>query len=172
MGSCLGKRSSNIIFLGLDGAGKTSILHWIKYGNTESVSSTIGFNVETIEPAKNVSFTVWDVHGGDKARPSWNRYFTGCDAIVFVIDGANQSRFDEAKDELHRVLKSGEVAGLPLVVLVNKQDLPRAARASELVMRLGLDKSRLKRKVQVLGTSASTGEGICNAMKELNSMIK
>ena len=172
MGGCLGKNSANIIFLGLDGAGKTSILHWLKYGNTESVQSTIGFNVETIQPLKNVSFTVWDVNGSDKARSSWDRYFSGCDGLVFVIDGANEARFEEAKNELHRVLKSGEVAGLPLIVLVNKQDLPRAVRASDLVMKLGLDKSRMKRKIHVQGTSTITGEGICTAMKEIHTLVK
>ena len=171
MGNCFGRQSSNILFLGLDGAGKTSILFWQKYGHTESVIPTIGFNVETIQPLKNVSLTVWDVHGGDKARPLWSRYFSGCDGIVFVVDGTNESRFNEAKEELTWVLKSDEVKGIPLVVLVNKQDLPRAVKPSDLVIKLGLDRVR-NRRVHIQGTSAVTGEGIHEAMKEMSAMIK
>lgn len=171
MGNCFGNRSSNILFLGLDGAGKTSILYWLKYGNTESVIPTIGFNVETVQPFKKMSFTVWDVHGGDKARPAWSRYFSGCDGLVFVIDGTDQSRFTEAKDELHWVLKSEEVMGVPLIVLINKQDSPRSVRHSDMVLKLGLDRVK-NRRIHVQGTSAVTGAGILEALKELSSMIK
>ena len=171
MGNCLGRHPSNILFLGLDGAGKTSILYWLKYGNTESVIPTIGFNVETIQLMKNVSFTVWDVHGGDKARPMWSRYFTGCNGLVFVVDGTNESRFNEAREELSWVLKSDEVKGLPLAVLVNKQDKPLAVKPSELIMKLGLDRVK-NRRIHIQGTSAVSGLGIVEAMQELSSMIK
>ena len=171
MGNCLGKRSVNVLFLGLDGAGKTSCLYWLKCGDISSVIPTIGFNVETIQPVKNVSFTVWDVHGGDKARPLWSRYFSGCDGLVFVVDGTDESRFNEAAEELNWVLRSDEVTGVPLAVLVNKQDLPNATNPSQLIRTLGLN--RLKnRKVHIQGTSAVTGQGISEAMKELNAMIK
>lgn len=169
---CAGRHPSNVLFLGLDGAGKTSVLYWLKYGTAESVIPTIGFNVETVQPVKNVSFTVWDVHGGDKARPVWSRYFTGCDGLVFVVDGSNESRFNEAREELNWVLKSDEVVGMPLVLLVNKQDNPRAVKPSDMVMKLGLERAKAGRKVHIQGTSAVTGEGICEAMKELSVMIK
>ena len=171
MGNCFARQTPNVLFLGLDGAGKTSILYWLKYGNTESVIPTIGFNVETVQPVKNVSFTIWDVHGGDKARPLWSRYFNGCDGLVFVIDGSNESRFSEAKEELTWVLKADEVMGMPLAILVNKQDLPQTVRPSELIVKLGLDRVK-NRKIHVQGTSACTGEGIREAMKELGGMIK
>ena len=171
MGSCLGKQSSNILFLGLDGAGKTSILYWLKYGSNESVIPTIGFNVETVQPFKNVSFTIWDVHGGDKSREVRSRYFSGCDGLVFVVDASDESRFMEAREELHWVLKSEEVVGVPLAVLVNKQDSPLAIRHPDMVLKLGLDRVK-NRRIHVQGTSAVTGEGICDALKELSSMIK
>ena len=162
---------SQILMVGLDAAGKTTVLYKLKMNETIATIPTIGFNVETVKPAKNVSFTVWDVGGQDKIRPLWRHYFSGAQGLVYVVDSSDRSRFDEAKNELDWILESDEMVGVPVVILANKQDLPRAATPSDVAMRLGLDKLR-NRKWYVQGTSALTGDGIYDAMKELSTLVK
>ena len=68
------KKEMRILMVGLDAAGKTTILYKLKLGEIVPTIPTIGFNVETVE-YKNISFTVWDVGGQDKIRPLWRHYF-------------------------------------------------------------------------------------------------
>ena len=164
-------RPSQILMVGLDAAGKTTVLYKLKMNETIATIPTIGFNVETVKPVKNVSFTVWDVGGQDKIRPLWRHYFSGAQGLIYVVDSSDRSRFDEAKNELDWILDSDEMVGVPLVILANKQDLPRAATPSDLAMSLGLDKLR-NRKWHVQGTSALSGDGIYEAMKELSTLVK
>ena len=63
----IGKKDVRILMVGLDAAGKTTILYKLKLGEIVTTIPTIGFNVETVE-YKNISFTVWDVGGQDKVR--------------------------------------------------------------------------------------------------------
>ena len=82
-------RDSRILMVGLDAAGKTSILYKLKLDETMHTIPTIGFNVETVT-YKNINFTVWDVGGQDKIRKLWYHYFTGTDAIIYVVSDENQ----------------------------------------------------------------------------------
>ena len=70
----IGKKDVRILMVGLDAAGKTTILYKLKLGEIVTTIPTIGFNVETVE-YKNISFTVWDVGGQDKIRPLWRHYY-------------------------------------------------------------------------------------------------
>ena len=164
-------RPSQILMVGLDAAGKTTVLYKLKMNETIATIPTIGFNVETVKPVKNVSFTVWDVGGQDKIRPLWRHYFSGAQGLIYVVDSSDRSRFDEAKNELDWILDSDEMVGVPLVILANKQDLPRAATPSDLAMSLGLDKLR-NRKWHIQGTSALSGEGVLEAMQQLSTLVK
>lgn len=83
----------------------------------------MGFNVETVT-YKNVKFNVWDVGGQDKIRPLWRHYYTGTQALIFVVDSQDRERIDEAKQELHRILNDREMKDALLLVFANKQDLP------------------------------------------------
>ena len=169
--STFSDRHAKILMLGLDAAGKTTVLYKVKLNETVSTIPTIGFNVETVQPVKNVSFTVWDVGGQDKIRPLWRHYFLGCEGLIYVVDSSDRSRFGEAKEELDWILESDEMAGVPLVILANKQDLPQAASPADLSVKLGLDKVR-NRKWHIHGTSALSGEGVYEAMCELSKLVK
>lgn len=70
-----GNRRARILLLGLDAAGKTTILYKLKLNETVTTIPTIGFNVEEVTPVKNVTFTVWDVGGQEKIRPLWRHYY-------------------------------------------------------------------------------------------------
>ena len=169
--SSFSDRHAKILMLGLDAAGKTTVLYKLKLNETVSTIPTIGFNVETVQPVKNVSFTVWDVGGQDKIRPLWRHYFIGCEGLIYVVDSSDNSRFAEAQNELEWILDSDEMAGVPLVILANKQDLPRAVSPADLAGKLGLDKVR-NRKWHIQGTSALSGEGVYQAMQELSTLVK
>ncbi len=164
-------RHARILMLGLDAAGKTTVLYKLKLNEVVNTIPTIGFNVETVQPVKNVSFTVWDVGGQDKIRPLWRHYFTGCEGLIFVVDSSDSSRFQEAKGELDWILDSDEMEGVPVVIMANKQDLPKASSPSEVAGKLGLHEMR-RRKWHVQGTSATVGEGVLEAMQELSSLVK
>ena len=73
--SSFGSQNARILMLGLDAAGKTTILYKLKLNENVTTIPTIGFNVETVTPVKNVSFTVWDVGGQEKIRQLWRHYF-------------------------------------------------------------------------------------------------
>lgn len=89
--------------LGLDGAGKTTILFKLKLGEVVSSIPTIGFNVETVD-YKNIKFTVWDVGGQDSIRAMWKHYYQNADALIYVVDSSDRNRFNTAKDVLQKML--------------------------------------------------------------------
>lgn len=157
--------------LGLDGAGKTTVLYKLKLNEVVSTIPTIGFNLETVQPVKHVSFTVWDVGGQDKIRALWKHYFQGSDGLVYIVDSADANRFSEAQDELKWILNADEMAGVPLVVLANKQDLPNAHSPSEVAAKLGLPQL-MGRKWFIQGSSALTGSGVYEGMEELSRLTK
>ena len=135
------KEKLRFVMLGLDAAGKTTILHKLRLGEVVTTIPTIGFNVETVVH-KNITFVTWDVGGKDKIRPLWRHYYEGTSALIFVVDSHDHDRMSAqgtARDELARMLGEDELRGCPLLVLANKQDLPSSMRASRIAEVLGLD---------------------------------
>merc|ERR1711874_586737 len=121
----LSNTEMRILMVGLDAAGKTTILYKLKLGEVVTTIPTIGFNVETVE-YKNISFTVWDVGGQDKIRPLWRHYYQGTQGLIFVVDSNDRERIGEARDELNKTLNEDEMRDAILLVFANKQDLPNA----------------------------------------------
>mmetsp|Transcript_21655 Transcript_21655/g.37172 ORF Transcript_21655/g.37172 Transcript_21655/m.37172 type:complete len:167 (-) Transcript_21655:892-1392(-) len=115
-----GKKEMRILMVGLDAAGKTTILYKLKLGEVVTTIPTIGFNVETVD-YKNISFTVWDVGGQDKIRPLWRHYYQNTQGLIFVVDSNDRDRIDAARDELHRMLGEDELREAVLLVFANKQ---------------------------------------------------
>uniref|UniRef100_A0A8C5FTG6 ADP-ribosylation factor 5-like n=1 Tax=Gadus morhua TaxID=8049 RepID=A0A8C5FTG6_GADMO len=91
-----GKKQMRILMVGLDAAGKTTILYKLKLGEIVTTIPTIGFNVETVE-YKNICFTVWDVGGQDKIRPLWRHYFQNTQGLIFVVDSNDRERVADGK---------------------------------------------------------------------------
>jgi ADP-ribosylation factor protein 1 len=116
----ISKRDVRILMVGLDAAGKTTILYKLKLGENVTTIPTIGFNVETVE-YKNINFVVWDVGGQDRIRPLWRHYFIHTQAVIFVVDSNDRDRIMEARDELHRMLNEEELKDAALLVFANKQ---------------------------------------------------
>ncbi|EXB59525.1 ADP-ribosylation factor 1 [Morus notabilis] len=163
------KKEMRILMVGLDAAGKTTILYKLKLGEVVTTIPTIGFNVETVD-YKNVSFTVWDVGGQDKIRPLWRHYFQNTQGLIFVVDSNDRERISEAKDELHRMLNEDELRNATLLVFANKQDLPNAMSVSEITDKLGLHSLR-QRRWYIQATCATGGQGLYEGLDWLSSNI-
>jgi len=150
-----------LLMLGLDAAGKTTILYKLKLGEVLMTVPTIGFNVETLKFNKSTKgeFVVWDVGGKDKIRPLYRHYFPGTRALIFVVDSNDRDRFEDAREELHHFLNDEMLSGLPLLVLANKQDLPCAMSAAQVAAALLLSSIR-DRPWLVHASSACTGHGL------------
>ncbi|XP_061181638.1 uncharacterized protein LOC133190171 [Saccostrea echinata] len=162
---------AKILMLGLDSAGKTTILYKIKLNENVCTIPTIGFNVETVSPVKGVSFTVWDVGGQGKIRSLWNYYYQGTEGLVYVVDSNDRERMNESREELFRILQTDEMRGVPVMVIANKQDLPNVLSTAEVAERMCLHKLT-SRKWFIQSACATTGEGIYDSMQELSTMVK
>ncbi len=161
-----GKTEMRILMVGLDAAGKTTILYKLKLGEVVTTIPTIGFNVETVE-YRNISFTVWDVGGQDKIRPLWRHYYQNTQGLIFVVDSNDRARFDDAREELHRMLNEDELRDATILVFANKQDLPEAATAAEITDKLGLSSIRGK-NWYIQSTCATTGDGLYEGLDWLS----
>jgi len=152
------KKDVRILMVGLDAAGKTTILYKLKLGEVVTTIPTIGFNVETVE-YKSINFTVWDVGGQDKIRPLWRHYYQNTQGLIFVVDSNDRDRIDEAKEELMKMLNEDEMRDAILLVFANKQDLPNAMSAADITDKLGLNQLR-NRQWYIQSTCATSGDGI------------
>ena len=162
-----------ILLLGLDNAGKTTILYKLKLNENVVTIPTIGFNVETVQPVKGVTFTVWDIGGQHKIRPLWQHYYQNTQGLAFVVDSSDRERIVEASEELHGIIEDGSMYGVPVVIIANKQDLPNAISCTELIECLQLNKlSSTKNKWYIQSSCAINGQGIYESMHKLSDMIK
>ncbi len=165
-----GKQECRLLMVGLDAAGKTTILYHFKLDELVTTIPTIGFNVESVEH-KNVNFTVWDIGGQDKIRALWRLYYQETDGIIFVVDSNDRDRVQEAKAELFRLLKEDELRNCVLLVYANKQDLPNVMTTTELTDKLGLLLLR-NRNWYIQSTSAVKGAGLFEGLEWLGNQIK
>ncbi|KOO28747.1 ADP-ribosylation factor [Chrysochromulina tobinii] len=129
----LGRDECRVIVVGLDGCGKTTIVHRLKHGalDDSEIIPTVGFNVECVEHKKMI-FSLWDLGGAQDARTFWRFYYPDTQAVIFVIDSSDINRMDEAREDLHRMLTEHELWDAPLLVLANKHDLPNAMDMSKI----------------------------------------
>ena len=163
------KEEMRILMLGLDAAGKTTVLYKLKLGEVVTTIPTVGFNVESVE-YNNISFTVWDVGGQDKIRRLWRHYFLGTQGLVFVVDSSDRDRVEDAREELMKVIGEDEMRDAALLVLANKQDLPNAMPAAELTEKLGLQGFRARRWY-IQSTCATSGDGLYEGMDWMSRVL-
>ena len=159
-----------ILMIGLDNAGKTTVLYKLKLGEVVTTLPTIGFNVETVE-YKNIKFTVWDVGGQTKIRPLWQHYFENTQGIIYVVDSNDPVRIKEAREEMEAVLLDDRLRDAAVLVFANKQDLPQAMSTAEVTDKLGLANMRA-RDWFIQATCAVTGDGIVDGLEWMANTIK
>jgi len=136
----LANKSAKIVFLGLDNAGKTTLLHVLKNAHLKQPTPTFHPTMEELVIGK-INFNAYDLGGHEQARRVWRDYFPLVDAIVFIVDCHDKDRLLEAKKELDGLLSNPDLAKIPFLILGNKIDLPRACSEDELRVLLGLHNS-------------------------------
>ncbi|XP_052305156.1 ADP-ribosylation factor 1 isoform X2 [Populus trichocarpa] len=152
--SVFGNKEARILVLGLDNAGKTTILYRLQMGEVVSTIPTIGFNVETVQ-YNNIKFQVWDLGGQTSIRPYWRCYFPNTQAIIYVVDSSDVDRLVIAKDEFHAIL----------------EDLPGALDDAAVTEALELHKIK-NRQWAIFKTSAIKGEGLFEGLDWLSNTLK
>ncbi|KAF2858392.1 ARF/SAR superfamily [Piedraia hortae CBS 480.64] len=171
MAKLFGSKEMRLLMLGLDAAGKTTILYKLKLDSDVTTIPTVGFNVETVT-YKNTKFNVWDVGGQDKIRPLWRHYFSGTQGLIFVVDSNDRKRIQEAREELRRIIQDREMKDALLLVFANKQDINGAMSPQEVSRQLGLDEIASDHIWKVEPSCATTGEGIFEGLAWLSTNVK
>ena len=157
--------------VGLDAAGKTSVLYQLKMSELVKTIPTIGFNVETLD-YKGLTFTIWDVGGQDKVRMLWKHYYQNTDGIIFVVDSNDKERIKLSEEVLKLTLAEEDLKNSALLVMANKQDLSGALSPNEVTQQLGMNEIK-SRNWLVQGTSAQTGQGLKEGLDWLaNTLLK
>ncbi|GLI62211.1 hypothetical protein VaNZ11_004802 [Volvox africanus] len=131
------ERKITLALLGLDNAGKTTLLNTIKGQIQQETSPTFGFNSSTLDEGK-YKIEVFDLGGGKTFRTVWSKYLAEVHAIVYVVDAADAPRFEESKKALQDVLECHYMRDKAILVFANKQDLPTASTVAEVAKGLGL----------------------------------
>jgi len=133
----LSKKSARIIFLGLDNAGKTTLLHTLRDGRVIVHEPTRYPQADELVIG-NIKFTTHDLGGHAAARRLWKQYFTGADGVVFIVDAVDRDRIPEAAEELESLMEDELLKGVPFVILGNKVDQKDALSEADLIQQLGL----------------------------------
>ncbi|KAG8197951.1 hypothetical protein JTE90_020326 [Oedothorax gibbosus] len=135
--SFLWHKEMEITIVGLQDAGKTSLVNIITKNPCIDTIPTIGFNARTVSYGRT-SIKLWDLGGERRFRSMWERYCRGVDAILYMVDAANLQTLAESARELQFLMKKQQLAEIPILVLGNKIDLPNAISENDFIDRMGL----------------------------------
>ncbi len=134
----LAKKSGKLLFIGLDNAGKTTLLHVLKTNKLASPTPTPHATSEEFILG-NITLTTYDLGGHKEVRRVWRDYFLAADAIVFLIDSHDHRRFAESKAELDSLLADELIENCPVIILGNKIDKFGASSEQEIIDYFGLN---------------------------------
>ncbi|TLD04751.1 uncharacterized protein PgNI_09399 [Pyricularia grisea] len=147
-----------ILMLGLDNAGKTTIVKKIMNEDVNTVSPTLGFIIKTID-YEGYKLNIWDVGGQKTLRSYWRNYFEKTDALIWVVDATDRLRVEDCRVELHGLLQEERLSGASLLVFANKTDVNGCMQKDEILERLQLKEIRTHRW-NILECSAMTGKNL------------
>mmetsp|Transcript_81724 Transcript_81724/g.100226 ORF Transcript_81724/g.100226 Transcript_81724/m.100226 type:complete len:182 (-) Transcript_81724:105-650(-) len=166
-----GSQEVRILILGLDNAGKTTIVYKLVSPNdVQTTVPTIGFNVETIT-YKNVKLQVWDLGGQTNIRPYWRCYYPNTNALIFVVDSSDKKRIKIAQKEFLKLLEEEELQNVAILIFANKQDIKGSLNAAQISEYLGLTKIK-NRKWHICESIAKQGKGLTKGLDWLTQTIK
>eukprot|EP00948_MAST-09A_sp_MAST-9A-sp1_P001918 g1918.t1 len=154
-----------ILVLGLDNAGKTTIMKKLSDEDPDNIMPTQGFNIKSLQ-MDSFKLSMWDIGGQKSIRPYWKNYYDNTDALVFVIDSADEARLEEAVTELNTLLNEELLSNVPVLVYANKQDLMSAMDSDEIMSSIN-STCKTVTWMKCFACSAKTGEGIQDGLSEL-----
>ena len=163
------RNNFKIIILGMQNAGKTTILYRLSLGQLVKTTPTIGSNVEELTH-NNVKFQAWDLGGQESTRSVWDVYYMSTDAVVYVIDSQDDENFEESKAQFHKVISHPNLKNTIILIFANKQDLPGAKDVNKLIEDYEFDK--IKNHIwKIQSCSALKGEGLISGIKWLSEQL-
>ncbi|KAE8299473.1 ADP-ribosylation factor-like protein 6 [Larimichthys crocea] len=169
----LRKKEVNILCLGLDNSGKTTIINQLKPSNTQGqdIVPTIGFNIEKFK-SSSLSFTVFDMSGQTRYRNLWEHYYKESHAIIFVIDSNDKLRMVVAKEELNILLNHEDICckKVPVLFFANKMDLRDAMSTVKVSQMLCLENIKDK-PWHICASNAIKGEGLQEGLEWLQEQL-
>ena len=152
------ERELRVLMVGLDNAGKTTIVKRVNGESIDEISPTLGFNIKTMTYG-DYSLNVWDVGGQKTLRAYWRNYYEATDGLIWVVDSADSRRMRDCAEALASVLEEEKLAGASVLVFANKRDIRGAMDVDAIADVLGL-KRLVNRHWHIVGCSAVTGEGL------------
>ncbi|GMT25536.1 hypothetical protein PFISCL1PPCAC_16833, partial [Pristionchus fissidentatus] len=167
--SCIPNRDCKIVLMGLEGAGKTSIVNWIKEGKALDEPPQVTYSFNYYECSKlGYNMKIFDIGGTDRKTTFWRHFLTGAHALIYVVDSSNFTRLAEAREQLHQILGYESMHGVRTLILANKIDfqerkLCQVASVDLIRKELGLDNSFHQWCIEPC--SAVTGEGIMTGLR-------
>lgn len=168
------KKEANVLVVGLDNSGKTTIINHIKPPEAKStdIVPTIGFTVEKFA-TKQLSFTAFDMSGQGRYRNLWEQYYKDINGIIYVVDSTDKLRNCVAKNELDQLLAHPDIMGrtVPILFFANKMDDRSAQTAVEISKELGLTDIRDK-PWHICASCALTGDGLKEGIEWMSGQIK
>ncbi len=157
------KRQLRVVILGLDQSGKTKLLNKMKGCDTDG-GPTVSYNCDNIK-FKGHDFVFYDLAGDKKVRNLWRHYYQNVQVVMFIVDGSESTRMEEAAEEFRKVLREEELKEAFVVVLVNKCDIEEHMKKEDVISRLELKNVANKRKWLVQEVSGITGDGLSEALE-------
>jgi len=159
------EKEIRLLMLGLDNAGKTTVVKKFSGEDVTTISPTIGFKIQTLAyQGYNLNF--WDVGGQKTIRAFWRNYFEQTDGLAWVVDSADRARLLDCKMELFKLLGEEKLAGATLLIFANKQDLPGSLSVKEIAEMLELHKIET-RHWKIQPCSAIRGDGLLEGIEWL-----
>ncbi|KAI3652889.1 hypothetical protein MP228_002314 [Amoeboaphelidium protococcarum] len=172
------KEEYNILVLGLDNSGKTTMLERIKSIYTgakglppEKINPTIGLNICKVD-MQSIRLNFWDLGGQTDLQSIWDSYYAECHAIIFMVDSTDRERIEEVKMVFDKIISNDQMEGVPILMLANKQDLTlslKIEQVKEIFNQIAVKLSA--RESNVLPLCALTGDGVRESVDWLHSRL-
>ncbi|MFW9924906.1 MAG: ADP-ribosylation factor family protein [Candidatus Thorarchaeota archaeon] len=161
----------NMTIIGLDKAGKTTMINYLMYGEFRPTLPTMGINVNTIKLPK-INLQISDLGGQESFRSLWSQVNEKSDAVVYIVDSSDFDRFDETKKIFHEIIETQITDNIPVLILLNKIDIPWRISRLDFIKEFELSKLSEKINWSCYETSSKTGEGLLEAFSYFIDLLE